>query len=104
MASIVWSVGATEDFRQLITFIGRDSEIYAATMASRLVAAIDRLESHPRIGRVVPEYQDESIREIIVGNYRFVYRHRGQIVGLIAIVHGGRDVSRGVGEETWDFA
>ena len=73
-------------------------------MVSRIIAAIDRLESYPRLGRIVPEYQDDSIREILVGNYRVVYRHRGEVVGLIGLVYGGRDVLRAVGEDPWDFA
>ena len=103
MASVLWTVGAREDLRQLIVFVGGDSETYAAIIAGRIMAAVDRLESYPRIGRIVPEYQDASIREMLVGNYRIVYRMRQEVIGVIAIVHGGREMLRVVGDEPWDF-
>ena len=103
MAAVLWTIGAREDLRQLIAFIGRDSETYAAVLVGRIMAAVDRLESFPSLGRMVPEYQDETIRELFVGNYRVVYRHREEIIGVIAVVHNRRELRGAVGEEPWDF-
>ena len=72
-------------------------------MAGRIVAAVDRLETHPMLGRMVPEYGDETVREIIVGNYRVVYQFEESTVGIVAIVHGSRDLIRRIGREPWDF-
>ena len=66
-------------------------------MISRIISAIDDLESYPRLVRLVPEYQDDSIREILVGNYRVVYRHRGEVVGLIGLVYRVLEELRAVG-------
>ena len=103
MASVVWTVGAREDLSQLIAFISVDSVTYAAVAADRILAALNRLESYPQLGRIVPEYQDASIREVLVGNYRIVYRVRQELVGIIALVHGGREILNAVGGEPWDF-
>ena len=83
--------------------IGSTSEAYAAAIAGRIVAAVERLGSHPRLGRVVPEYGDEAIREIVVGNYRIVYRTTGQIVAVVAVIHAKRDFAGRLGREPWDF-
>jgi len=32
------------------------------------------LKTHPKYGRIVPEINDEAIRELIQGNYRIIYR------------------------------
>ena len=62
----------------------------AATFAERVMRATDRLASYPRLGRMVPELGHESIREIIVGSFRVIYRVRQEGVELLTIHHGAR--------------
>jgi len=38
----------------------------------------------------VPELGDESIREVIHGNYRIVYRLRLDLVEIATVFHGAR--------------
>ena len=103
MASVRWTLGSQEDLREIVEYISQDSTTYAAAMGGRIVAAVERLRRHPKLGRVVPEYEDETLRELIVGNYRVVYRLRGQRIGIIAVVHGSRDLLRRLRGEPWDF-
>ena len=42
----------------------------------------------PTIGRVVPEFGDDSIREIFAYSYRIIYRIEKDEVWSAAIVHG----------------
>lgn len=74
MAQIRWTVGARQDLREMVAYIQRDSAVYAVEMAGRIVTAVEKLAELPNLGRIVPEYQDSSLREVIVGNYRVVYR------------------------------
>lgn len=103
MASIAWTVGARDDLRDVLEYISRDSATYAAATAERILDAIDRLRAFPKMGRVVPEFDDESIRELIVGSYRIVYRLRRQRIGIVAVVFGSRELLRRVSKEPWDF-
>lgn len=103
MASIRWTLGARADLREIVEYIGQDSLAYAAAMAGRIVAAVERLRHHPKLGRVVPEYHDETIREVIVGSYRIVYRLRAQRIGIVAVAHGSRDLLKRLTREPWDF-
>ena len=73
MAKIRWTVGARRDLYEIVTHIAEDSPAYAINFAERITLAIDRLEAFPQLGRIVPEYQDANVRELIVGNYRIVY-------------------------------
>jgi plasmid stabilization system protein ParE len=41
-------------------------------------------------GRVVPEYDDEAVREVMVGNYRLMYRLWSEDVEIVAVIHGAR--------------
>ncbi len=55
-----------------------------------VIAAVERLSSFPNLGRKVPEKNDPLIREIILGNFRIVYRVRDAVVELLTIHHGAR--------------
>ena len=63
---------------------------YADLLVERIVAVAGRLEAAPRSGRVVPEIGDESLREVICGSYRIVYRLRGESVEIVTVFHGAR--------------
>ncbi len=103
MATVRWTLGARQDLQDAVAFIRKDSEVYAATVALRIVSAVERLERHPNLGRRVPEFDDETIREPIVGSYRVVYRIREPVVGIVAVVHGRRNLLPGLVDEPWDF-
>ena len=52
----------------------------------------DRLETAPRLGRVVPEFEIDDVRELIVGNYRLIYRYHADwdVVEVLTLHHGAR--------------
>lgn len=54
-----------EDSRALRDFIARDSPQYSEAQVRAIQAAALRLKSHPRIGRVLPEFPTENWREIL---------------------------------------
>ena len=70
--------------------MARDSPHYADLVVEQIVAAVALLASSPRSGRVVPEAGDESLREVIHGNYRIVYRLRHDIIEIATVFHGAR--------------
>ena len=44
----------------------------------------------PKLGRVVPEKDDESIREIFVFQYRIIYEILVSEIHVLTVVHGKR--------------
>jgi len=70
MAEIGWSVKAAKDLRAIEDYSARDSPLYAVHFVNRLVAAAERLQTHPLRGRVVPEYDRQDLRELIFRSYR----------------------------------
>jgi plasmid stabilization system protein ParE len=63
---------------------------YADFVVHRLVAAVERLEAFPQSGRVVPERNDEAIREVIVRPYRIVYRLRPGLAEIVTVFRASR--------------
>lgn len=52
---------------------------------SAIVEHIQTLAEHPRIGRTVPEFNDETIREIIHPPYRIVYLLEEHVTQIIRV-------------------
>ncbi len=69
--------------------------------ADRAFAVTERLTNFPLSGRVVPEVGKKSIREIILGNYRIIYRVLPDEVEILTVHHGARqiDSSKFTGKE-----
>ncbi|MDP8213656.1 MAG: type II toxin-antitoxin system RelE/ParE family toxin [Candidatus Euphemobacter frigidus] len=90
MAEVRWTQQAADDLESITDFISQDSPHYARLFAIDVIAAVERLSSFPNLGRKVPEKNDPLIREIILGNFRIVYRVRDAVVELLTIHHGAR--------------
>jgi addiction module RelE/StbE family toxin len=80
-----WTDQAVEDLRSIRAFIERDSPRYGRLVAERLYEATSRIELFPRSGRMVPEVGREDVRELIVGDYRIVYRLAGDAAVLLTV-------------------
>jgi plasmid stabilization system protein ParE len=52
---------------------------------------------------VVPDYQHEAIRELIVGDYRLIYRLVGDEVRILTVMHGSRDLMLHLPDGPWDI-
>jgi toxin ParE1/3/4 len=44
-------------------------------------------------GRRVPELEPTELRELLLGNYRLIYRIEQAAVSIVAFVHGARDLA-----------
>ncbi|MBI3683810.1 MAG: type II toxin-antitoxin system RelE/ParE family toxin [Acidobacteria bacterium] len=85
-----WSPQAADDLEAICLFIARDARQVAAAFADRVLRATDQLAHFARLGRIVPEFGIESIREIIVGSYRVIYRTCDEDVQILTVHHGAR--------------
>jgi len=90
---LIWSPQAIADIDGIAAYIARDSEFYAAAVAQRLFDAPTKLLEFPRIGRVVPETNVDTIREIFIHEYRLMYEIAGDAIHVLAVVHGRRRFS-----------
>ena len=90
MTLVRWTPQAVDDLRAIREFIGRDSPRYGRLVVERLFDATQRLEAFPLSGRVVPALAREDVREIILGEYRIVYRLKGETAELITVFRSSR--------------
>ncbi|HZS38334.1 MAG TPA: type II toxin-antitoxin system RelE/ParE family toxin [Polyangia bacterium] len=69
MASVSWTVQALDDLDAICLYIARDAP-----------------------GRVVPEINQEHIREVFVHSYRIIYRVMNDAVEILTVHHGARSL------------
>jgi len=81
---------ALHDLESIAEYIDADSPTYAGIVVKKIVSQTRMLAKFPRVGRKVPEFDDENVRELIVYSYRVVYRLQEDEVVIAAIVHGKR--------------
>ena len=62
---LIWTDPSIEDLRAIRDYIARDSDFYAADLVEQVVLSAEKLLRFPKLGRVVPETQDEKIRELV---------------------------------------
>jgi len=58
------------------------------------LAAAASLSTLSERGRVVPELGDSALRELLVYDYRLIYRVRRDRIIIRAFLHGARDFSK----------
>lgn len=88
--SIRWSPRAASNFEGICEYIAKDSKYYAALFAKKVNAIVRAIPQFPKAGRIVPEYNDENLREKIYESYRIVYRIKAEVIEIVAICHGAR--------------
>jgi toxin ParE1/3/4 len=90
MSEVIWAKLAYKDLDSIYEFIAKDSEIYAKRFVERLILSVSDLDKFPDSGRIVPEFNDKTIREIIVGNYRIVYKVKKDIISIARVHHAAQ--------------
>ena len=85
---VVWSPESVEDLESIAQFIARDSAFYAGAVVERIIATARSLPQFPRLGRIVPEIEEESLRERLIYNFRLIYRIREESILVVAVIHG----------------
>jgi len=93
MADIRWTDQAVEDLQSIADFIARDSENYAKMFVNKIMNSLDQVIAFPMSGRVVSEFKQEDVREMILGSYRIIYRVKDDVAELLTIHHSAKLLS-----------
>jgi toxin ParE1/3/4 len=93
LVEIVWSPLARARLREIHAFVTLDKPDAAGRLAIRIVAIVEVLKAHPRLGRSGSE---PGVRELAVAGtpYVILYRVRGNRVTISTIWHGAQRRTR----------
>jgi len=91
MVEIKWTNFAIENLNDIGSYIEKDSFRYAEIVVNSLFDSTEILEQHPLAGRIVPEFEDKNIRELIRGSYRIVYMVLNENrIDILTVHHSAR--------------
>lgn len=90
--NVFFSASARRDLQAIVQYISQDKPEAARNWAESIKESVMMLADYPRAGRVVPEYADESLREIVKGQYRIVYKidEQNHSIIVVAVHHANR--------------
>ena len=103
MVELLWTLDALTDLDSIGEYIARGSPDYAPVSVQKIVAAAEKVREFPQIGRVVPEFGDDHLREVMFQSYRIVYRLKEGRIGILPVWHGAMDLAARRESRPWDF-
>lgn len=94
--TVSWTGNAISHLIAIYDYIARDSPFYAQGMIDRITRKTQQIGEFPRSGRVVPEYVQDDLREVIEKPYRIIYRILPDRIDVVAVVHGAQILPAGL--------
>ena len=89
---LIWSPEATRSPRN--RGLHRPRQAKSRTpLGAKLVVLAEQAAALPLAGRRVPEFKRDDIREMIKRGYRIMYRVNDDLVEIVAVMEGHRQVS-----------
>ena len=92
MVKIIWTQRSLTDLKSIAEYISKDSVKYASLTLERIIDVTKYIETNPRLGRMVPEMgRNDKIREIILDNYRIIYKITSiETVHILTVHHSSK--------------
>ena len=85
---IQWSPLAIGRVTKIAEYIALDSPVAANKWVNEIFDSTEKLSNFSEIGRVIPELQDQTIRELLKGNYRIIYKIEMSVISILTVRHG----------------
>ncbi|MBI5140641.1 MAG: type II toxin-antitoxin system RelE/ParE family toxin [Nitrospirae bacterium] len=91
--NVHWTRTAQEHLDAIYAYIAIGSPRYALRMIDRLTGRSQQLGLFPFSGRMLPDYGNDDIHELIEGSYRIIYRVLPDRIDVLAVIHGAREIT-----------
>jgi len=90
---VKWTRHAKRQLRHIHDYIAQDSPLYARRVGEELVKRTLGLDELPRKGRMVPELNEDAVRELGLYSYRILYEIKSDhLIEVLAVIHKRRHV------------
>ena len=89
---VILTLQSLDDLKEIVHFIAKDNPERARTFGNQLIDHALSIQNFPERGRIVPEVQEATVRELIQGNYRIIYEifPDTKTVFILRFWHGAR--------------
>lgn len=87
MVRLIWSALAVSELKEIHDYISYDSKLYAKRQVNLIRQRTAALKVSKYIGKEVEEIGNPTIREIIEGNYRIIYKVLSDKEVVVLTIH-----------------
>ena len=89
---IIIAPSAQADLEDIARYIAQHNSDAAVRMGYELITRAESVAAFPEVGRVVPEFRQPNLREVICRSYRVIYRLRlaDHSLEIVRFWHGAR--------------
>ena len=89
---IIIAPSGQSDLGNIVRYIAPHNSDAAARLGFELITRAESLANFPEIGRMVPEFGQPDLREIICRSYRIIYRlkREDKQIQIVRFWHGAR--------------
>jgi len=89
---VIIAPSAQADLADIVRYVARHNADAALRLGHELIMRATSLAAFPEIGRVVPEFRQPNLREVICRSYRIIYRLRcdGEQIDIVRFWHAAR--------------
>ena len=84
---VFWTAEARTRLLEIQTYIAQSSPAIARQVVLQLLKRSRQLANPPLIGRRMPEYPDDEIRELLERPYRIIYRVTPSQIEIVTLKH-----------------
>lgn len=87
---VKWTDHAKAQLHHIYDYIAQDSEFYAKRVTEALAKKTIGLDKLPRKGRMIPELNEDAVRELSLYSYRILYEIKPDYIEVLAVIHKRR--------------
>lgn len=85
---IVWSPTAKNKIKDILEYISEDNPDAALKLIDDFEGKVGKLKENPESGRILPETNNTSIRELVVHeNYGIIYEINSDVIEILTVRH-----------------
>jgi len=84
---IQWSPLAVEQISEIADYIDMNSPMAAEKWVYSIFDRVEQVKDFSKSGRSVPEINRKDIRELIIANYRIIYRLETRVISILTVRH-----------------
>ena len=87
---VLWSKESLNRLKEIEEFIAQNNPIKAEEFIDYIISRSSIIADNLKSGRIVPEFLNPDIRELIIQNYRLVYKTGKNHIDILTVFEGHR--------------
>lgn len=85
---VIWSPTARNKIKEILEYISEDNPDAALALIDTFEEKVEKLKQNPDSGRLLPEINNDKIREIVIHkNYGIIYEINPDLIEILTIRH-----------------